>query len=153
MPYGHVFRSGLLGLGLLLFLSAQASLPSKEVWIARGTSQQEIARFTVEVAETPETWTRGLMERPALTPNAGMLFIFPDVTPRAFWMMNTLISLDMLFIDADGRIINMQDNAPPCQPPRRCPTYHSTAPAKYVLEIAGGRAHALGIRAGDQLHF
>jgi len=106
-----------------------------------------------EVAETPETQTRGLMERPALAPNAGMLFIFPDVAPRAFWMMHTLIPLDMLFIDADGRIINIQANAPPCEPPRQCPTYHSTAAAKYVLEIAGGRAQALGIRAGDQLHF
>src|SRR5215813_13070871 len=127
MQYAHVLRSGLLGLGLLLGLtcvlthaSAQDSLPRREVWIARGTSQQEIARFSVEVAETPETWARGLMERPALAPNAGMLFIFPDVAPRTFWMMNTLIPVDMLFIDADGRIINIQDSAPPCEPPRRC---------------------------------
>ena len=153
MQYGRLLRSGLLGLSLLLFLSAQASLPRKEVWITRGTSEQKIARFTAEVAETPETQTRGLMERPVLAPNAGMLFIFPDVAPRAFWMMHTLIPLDMLFIAADGRIINIQDSAPPCQPPRHCPLYHSTAPAKYVLEIAGGSAQAVGIRAGDRLHF
>ena len=152
MQYGRGLRCGLPGLSLLFLLSAQASLPRKEVWITRGTAPQEIARFTVEVAETPDTWAHGLMERPSLAPNAGMLFIFPDVTPRAFWMMNTLIALDMLFIDADGRIINIQDNAPPCEPPRRCPTYDSAAPAKYVLEIAGGRARALGIRAGDQVH-
>ena len=153
MPYGRILRRGFLALGLLLFLTSQASLPRKEVWIARGTSQQEIARFTVEIAETPETQTRGLMERPALAPNAGMLFIFSDVAPRAFWMMNTLIPLDMLFIDAERRIINIQANALPCEPPQRCPTYNSTAPAKYVLEIAGGRAQALGIRAGDYVHF
>src|SRR5262245_58671768 len=153
MPYGHVLRSGTLALGLLLFLSAQASLPRQEVWIARGTSQQDIARFTVEVAETPETQERGLMERPALAPNAGMLFVFPDVARRAFWMMNTLIPLDMLFIDADRRIINIQANVPPCVAPRHCPTYHSTAPAKFVLEIAGGRAQELGIRSGDHVHF
>ena len=93
------------------------------------------------------------MERASLAPNAGMLFIFPDVAPRAFWMMHTLIPLDMLFIAADRRIINIQDNALPCEPPRRCPTYHSTAPAKYVLEIPGGRARALDIRAGDHVHF
>src|SRR5215813_9123831 len=103
MQYRHVLRSGFLGLGLLLFLCAQASLPRKEVWIVRGTSQQEIARFTVEVAETPETQRHGLMERPTLAPDAGMLFLFPDVVPRAFWMMNTLIPLDMLFAAADGR--------------------------------------------------
>src|SRR5262252_9185181 len=129
MQYGRVLRSGFLALGLLLFLTSQASLPRKEVWIARGTSQQEIARFTVEIAETPETQTRGLMERPALASNAGMLFI-----------------------DADHRIINIQANAVPCVPPQRCPTYNSTAPAKYVLEIAGGRAQALGSRAGDYVH-
>lgn len=153
MPYGHLLRRAFLGLLLLLCLSAQASLRRTEVWLTRGPAQQEIARFTVEVAETPETQTRGLMERPTLAPNAGMLFIFPDVAPRGFWMMNTLIPLDMLFIDAERRIINIQDNALPCHPPRRCPTYQSTAPAKYVLEIAGGRAQALGLRAGDQLHF
>ena len=149
MQYRHLLRSGLLCLSVVLLLSAQVALPRKEVWITRGTAQDEIARFTVEVAETPDTWARGLMERPALAPNAGMLFLFQDVTPRSFWMMNTLIALDMLFIDADGRIINIQDNALPCEPPRHCPTYHSAAPAKYVLEIAGGRARALGIRAGD----
>ena len=122
MPYAHVLRRGLLALGLLLCLSAQVSLPRQEVWIARGSAQQEIARFTVEVAETPETQRRGLMERPALAPNAGMLFLFPDVAPRAFWMLNTLIPLDMLFIAADRRIINIQDQALPCVPPRRCPT-------------------------------
>ena len=153
MQHQHRLRHGLLGLSLLLLLSAQTALPRTEVWIARGNSQEEIARFTVEIANTPETWEHGLMERAALAPNAGMLFIFPDVAPRTFWMMHTLIPLDMLFIAADGRIINIQDSAPPCVPPRRCPTYNSTAPAKYVLEIAGGRAQALGIRAGDHVHF
>jgi uncharacterized membrane protein (UPF0127 family) len=153
MKYGHGLRSGLVGLSLLLLLSAQTSLPRQEVWIARGASQQEIARFTVEIADTPETWQRGLMERASLAPNAGMLFLFPDVTPRSFWMMNTLIPLDMLFIDADRRIINIQANALPCAPPRRCPMYGSTAPAKYVLEIPGGRARTLDIRAGDHVHF
>jgi uncharacterized membrane protein (UPF0127 family) len=93
------------------------------------------------------------MERPALAPDAGMLFVFPEEAPRAFWMMHTLIPLDMLFVDGEGRIINIQENATPCQPPRRCPSYHSAAPARYVLEIAGGRARALDIRAGDRLHF
>jgi uncharacterized membrane protein (UPF0127 family) len=82
-----------------------------------------------------------------------MLFIFPEAAPRAFWMMNTLIPLDMLFIDAHHRIINIQENAPPCAAPRRCPAYNSTAPAKYVLEILGGRARALSIKAGDSVHF
>lgn len=153
MRWYYTLCLALLGLSADALLSAQASLPRQEVWITRGTTQQEIARFTVEIAATPDTWARGLMERPTLAPDAGMLFLFPDVAPRAFWMMHTLIALDILFIDAAGRIINIQDNAPPCAPPRHCPTYRSAAPAKYVLEIAGGRAQALDIRAGDQVHF
>src|SRR5438874_12182726 len=132
MQHQHGLRHGLLSLSLLLLLSAQTALPRTEVWIARGNSQEEIARFTVEIANTPETWEHGLMERAALAPNAGMLFIFPDVAPRAFWMMNTLIPLDMLFIDAERRIINIQDNALPCAAPWRCPTYTSRSPAQYV---------------------
>lgn len=153
MKHRHGFRQGLLGVSLLLLVSAQTSLPRTEVWITRGDSEEEIARFTVEIADTPETWEHGLMERTALDPNAGMLFIFPEAAPRAFWMMNTFIPLDMLFIDANHRVINIQENALPCAAPRRCPAYNSTAPAKYVLEIPGGRARALGIKAGDSVHF
>jgi len=153
MKQRHRLRHGLLSLSLLLLLSAPTSLPRTAVWIARGDSQQEIARFTVEIADTPETWEHGLMERTSLAPDAGMLFIFLDVAPRTFWMMNTLIPLDMLFIDANHRVINIQENALPCAAPRRCPTYHSTAPAKYVLEIPGGRARALGMQAGDHVYF
>lgn len=146
-------RRGFCGLLLVLLCSAQTSLPRQEVRITRGTSAQEIARFQVEIADTPATWERGLMERPSLAPDAGMLFVFPEVAPRAFWMMNTLIPLDMLFISAERRIINIQEQAVPCVPPRQCPTYQSTAPAQYVLEIPGGRARALAIVAGDTVHF
>jgi uncharacterized membrane protein (UPF0127 family) len=107
----------------------------------------------VEIADEPEEQRRGLMDRPTLAPEAGMLFIFPESAPRAFWMMNTLIPLDMIFVDAEKRIINIQEKAMPCQAPHPCPSYPSAAPAKYVLEIAGGQARALGIRAGDTLHF
>ncbi len=146
-------RHGLLSLLLLLLCSAQSTLPRKEVWITRATSQEELARFSAEIADTPETWERGLMERTSLAPNAGMLFLFPEVAPRAFWMMHTLIPLDMLFIGADRQIINIVENAVPCLPPRQCPIYHSTAPAQYVLEIPGGRARALALNTGDRVHF
>lgn len=147
------YASSLLGLLCVLLLSAETPLARKEVRILRGASEQPLARFTVEIADTPAAWSRGLMERPSLAPEAGMLFVFPDVAPRGFWMMNTWIPLDMLFIGADRRIINIQANALPCAPPRECRTYPSKAPAQYVLEIAGGRAEALGIQAGDRVEF
>lgn len=147
--YGAVY----FGLSLCCLLGAQTISAPKVVWFSRGTPPQELARFTVEIADEPEEWRRGLMERPVLAPDAGMLFIFPKAAPRAFWMMNTLIRLDILFIGTNGRILNIHENVAPCVPPHRCPTYPSVAAAKYVLEIAGGRAHTLGIRVGDQLHF
>lgn len=142
-----------LALLTLILLTAQTPLARKEVRITRGAAAQPIAIFTVEIADTPETLTRGLMERSSLSPDGGMLFVFPNLAPRSFWMMNTWIPLDMLFIGADRRIINIHANAVPCVPPRACRTYSSQAPAQYVLEIAGGRAQALGIRAGDAVHF
>ena len=152
-PYVYSLVSGLLGLVMCLGASAQTPSPLRTVRITRGSEAQEIARFTVEVADEPEEWQHGLMERPTLAPEAGMLFIFPEVAPRSFWMMNTLIALDILFVDAQGYIINMHENVPPCLPPRRCPTYASAAPAQYVLEIAGGQSRASGMRVGDRLHF
>jgi len=143
----------LLSVSALGVLSAQTPAPQKVVRIVRGTPEQEVARFTAEVADEPEEWRRGLMERPVLAPDAGMLFIFPEPAPRAFWMMNTLIHLDIVFADASGRILNMHADVPPCAAPKRCPTYPSTAPAQYVLEVAGGRAQVLGIRVGDRLQF
>ncbi len=142
-----------LSLALVLGLRAQTPTPPQEIRIMRGTTDEELARFTVEIADEPAEQQRGLMERPTLAPEAGMLFIFPESMPRAFWMMNTWIALDMLFIDGDKRILNIQENAMPCQAPRPCVSYPSAAPARYVLEIAGGRARALGIRAGDRVHF
>lgn len=143
----------LLGLMLGLLLAAQPGPTLMEVRISAAVASNDIATFAVEIADEPGEWQRGLMERPALAPNGGMLFIFPAQAPRVFWMMNTLIHLDIIFADADGRILNIAADVPPCVAPRRCPTYRSIAPARYVLEIPGGRAKALGVRAGGYLHF
>lgn len=141
------------GLMVVLLLTTQSALALMEVRISADGSSKAIARFEVEIADEPGEWQRGLMERPSLAQNRGMLFIFPEQAPRVFWMMNTLIHLDIIFADDDGRILNIAADVPPCVAPRRCPTYRSSAPARYVLEIAGGRAKALGIRHGGYLHF
>jgi uncharacterized membrane protein (UPF0127 family) len=143
----------LLGLMVGLLLAAQPAPALMEVRISAVDSSNVIARFEVEIADEPGEWQRGLMERPFLAHNRGMLFIFPEQAPRVFWMMNTLIHLDIIFADAEGRILNIAANVPPCAAPRRCPTYRSIAPARYVLEIPGGHARTLGVRPGGYLHF
>jgi uncharacterized protein len=105
--------------------------------------------FEVEVAATRDTRTRGLMWRYALAENAGMLFIFSREQPLSFWMRNTLIPLDMLFIDAKGKVVSIIENAEP----RTLQSRPSTGPATYVLELAGGTCAKKGLKAGSQVTF
>lgn len=104
-------------------------------------------RFTVEVAKTEEEQAMGLMNRSALAPDRGMIFPFPAPKVASFWMKNTLIPLDMIFIRADGTIANIEANTVPLslQP------VFAVEPVTAVLEIPGGRAAELGIDAGDKV--
>jgi uncharacterized membrane protein (UPF0127 family) len=101
--------------------------------------------FTVEIADTPEAITQGMMFRESMAPDAGMLFDFGEVRQASMWMKNTLISLDMLFIDADGQVIAIARNAVPGSTRSLGPG----VPVRAVLEIPGGRAKELGIQPGD----
>ncbi|WP_343030729.1 DUF192 domain-containing protein [Devosia marina] len=101
--------------------------------------------FTVEVVDTPETRAQGLMYRQELADDAGMLFDFREERPVSFWMRNTFIPLDMLFIEADGTILNIHANARP----HDTTSIPSDGPVQFVLEIPGGRSEELGIAAGD----
>jgi uncharacterized membrane protein (UPF0127 family) len=100
--------------------------------------------FTVELAATPEARERGLMFRRHVGANAGMLFDFHEVRDIAFWMKNTLVPLDMVFIRANGRIARIAANTTPLS----TENIPAGEPVAAVLEIAGGRADALGIKPG-----
>jgi uncharacterized protein len=101
--------------------------------------------FDVELALTPAQQEQGLMYRPRLAPDAGMLFDFRDLAPRAFWMKNTLIPLDMLFIGGDGKIVDIHERAVPLSED----IIASKVPARAVLELNGGTVDRLGIAVGD----
>jgi uncharacterized membrane protein (UPF0127 family) len=101
--------------------------------------------FRVEMAVSPEHQAVGLMFRERIGPDEGMLFDWGVPRESSMWMRNTLVPLDMLFIAADGRIINIAANTKP----RSTDTILSQGPAKGVLEIAGGTARLLGIKPGD----
>lgn len=105
--------------------------------------------FRLELALTPDEHARGLMYRTRLDTDAGMLFVSSAPHPQTFWMRNTLISLDMIFIGADRRIVGIVENAEP-----QTDTPRSVgAPSQYVLEIGGGLSSRLGIRAGQRVDF
>ena len=109
-------------------------------------------RYTVEIADDDAERARGLMFRKHLPARAGMLFIHEDEAPRAYWMMNTAIPLDILYFDDRRRLVAQSRDTPPCPPATRCPAYPSRAPARYVLELNAGEAARLGLAAGDTLH-
>ncbi len=124
---------------------AQRALPSAELVVekADGTS----VGYTVELALDDAARRRGLMERRALAPDAGMLFDFGAERPLAMWMRNTYIALDMLFADADGAIVDLIERTTPLSDALLMPR----APARYVLELPAGQAAAHGFAVGDRL--
>lgn len=103
--------------------------------------------FSVELALTPEEQRQGLMYRRELAEDAGMLFFYPACARAAFWMKNTYIPLDMIFIRANGVIGHIAENTTPLSEA----TISSNGPVKGVLEVIGGTAKRLGIAAGDRV--
>jgi YVTN family beta-propeller protein len=113
-------------------------------------SSSVIARVFVEVPDDSEESMRGLMFRIHLPWNAGMLFPYSNEEPRTFWMKNTLIPLDMIFVDSSSKIVEIKENVPPCEQ-EECPTYPSVEPAQYVLEVNAGFVQDKGVKVGDRL--
>jgi uncharacterized membrane protein (UPF0127 family) len=104
-------------------------------------------RFSVEIADTRQQQTLGLMYRDEMPADHGMLFIFPNEAPRAFWMKNTRIALDIMYFDKDLNMVSASLDTQPCRV-QSCPSYPSIAPAMYVLELNAGTASLLGIGPG-----
>ena len=104
-------------------------------------------RFTVEVARTRQEQATGLMNRQSLAPDRGMIFLYAPPEQATFWMKNTLIPLDLLFIRPDGTIARIEANAVPLS----LDPLASIEPVAAVLEIPGGRAAELGIVPGDKV--
>jgi uncharacterized membrane protein (UPF0127 family) len=106
----------------------------------------------VEIAADDELRAQGLMYRDQLRPGTGMLFFFPQEGEYPFWMKNTRIPLDMIWIDSNRRIAAMHHDVPPCQI-EDCPSYPPKANSRYVLEVSAGVAKQHGLKVGDILRF
>lgn len=137
----------LLPLLLVLFAALPASARLERSSVLVQTAAGGNHRFEVELALTPQDQARGLMFRDSLDPAAGMLFLYDRPQQASFWMRNTLIPLDIIFIAADGRIVNIAAEAKPLDET----PLPSDGPILGVLEIGGGLAAKLGIRPGDRV--
>ena len=139
-------RRSLLAALVLLAATAlplHAETPSSGVLEVR--SGETVHRFDIEIADEPQERARGLMFRESMADDAGMLFIYPRERVASFWMKNTYISLDMLFIANDGRILQIA----PRTVPLSLESVRSDSKVRAVLEINGGLSERLGIEPGD----
>ena len=123
---------------------ADMTLPSEELVVQ---SKRGAHKFTVEVASTDDQRARGLMFRERMALNAGMLFVFEAAGERYFWMKNTPLSLDILFIGEDGRVKRIAEGTTPFSEQ----IIPSEAPALSVLELLAGTSRRLGIAPGDRV--
>jgi len=141
-----MMRVAALLVGLLpLAWTASCTGSHEPVVTLRGT-QGEVA-VRVEIARTSEELSRGLMYRNELDADAGMLFVFGDSAPRTFWMKNTPLPLDILFLDDTGTVLNVAASTTPySEAPLR-----SAGPARYVLEVNAGFATKHGIGPGARV--
>jgi uncharacterized protein len=142
-----VIGAAALGCGL----SAGAPLASEEPAFPATPLTMETSRgrfeFMVEMAETPSTWRQGLQRRRQLAANAGMLFNFHQPRAISMWMKDTLIALDMIFIDERGAVVNIAENTVPLS----SATISSHGPVLAVLEVNAGTAARLGVHPGDRV--
>ena len=134
-------------------LSCKKDTATKEIAFAKEAEVNIYTRdgqeytFAVEIAQTEYERVRGLMYRYRLEQNQGMFFIFDSMAPQSFWMKNTYISLDMLFIDEEMNIVYIHENAFPLSEE----AIHCEVPVRYVLEILGGISKKFNIVIGDKV--
>ena len=134
----------------IFLLSVSFSAQANETFIKdqvriHAESGEELL-FDVEVALSKDQQEQGLMFRTSLPEQTGMLFVFKNVRKRSFWMKNTYIPLDIVFLDENGEIVGIHLNAKP----ESEESIESPAPAQYVIELDAGQASALALRVGDQ---
>ncbi|MGE5358716.1 MAG: DUF192 domain-containing protein [Bacteroidales bacterium] len=134
----------LLILGVSVGLSSQTRMPRGRVTFPDGTV------VAVEIADTEPVRAKGLMFRTGLAANEGMIFVFPQSGFYPFWMKNTLIPLDMIWLDARGRIVSIAASVPPCKADP-CPSYSPDGNASYVLEVVSGFGRQHNVKKGDVL--
>jgi uncharacterized protein len=154
--YRHkkIFNSILIGFLLFTLIGCQTNPQPQEVnHNVKKTIPLTInnQHFLVETAITKEEQITGLMHRTELADHKGMLFIYPEPKLQTFWMKNTKIPLDIIFIDSEKKIVNIE-TATPCKT-NNCPTYKSLKAAKYVLEINADLATELNFNPLDQVYF
>lgn len=120
-----------------------------ELWITSSETADTIKMLDIEIADNATETQYGMMYRKSMDPNTGMLFIMPIEQQQSFWMKNTYVSLDIIYINSKFEIVSVQKNAEP----HNLKSLPSEGPALYVLEVVGGFADQHGLKKGDKVSF
>jgi uncharacterized membrane protein (UPF0127 family) len=131
---------------ILLYLALAAAAPRWAVAVLPSG-----AEFTLEIASDPAARARGYMGREAVGSHEGMLFVFEEAGRHAFWMKDCRVRLDIVWLDATLRVVDVARDRPPCPGGGECPEVVPLEAAKYVLEFAGGTARREGLKTGDRV--
>jgi uncharacterized membrane protein (UPF0127 family) len=145
-----VMRASLPGL-VLAFTGLVVICCAAEPTNAKVAVFPSSAEFVLEIAADDATRARGYMFRESVGPNEGMLFLFGESDHHAIWMKNCKVSLDIIWLDTDFRVVEIAHEQRPCPKQGPCPSYIPMRSASYVLEVAGGVAKREGLEAGDRL--
>ncbi len=138
-PLALLVLAALAGGGCRQSATAKPALPTVTMQLGSKT-------FTLEVANTVPTRERGLMQRDSMPADHGMIFVFPEEEVLSFWMKNTRIPLDIIFVAKDGRVVSIHS-----MKPYDLRSTRSAGPAKYAIELNKGAAEGAGVKAGDVL--
>jgi len=153
------FIIGLLALALISFIlmsiprspayNGPAFTDEGDLAIYRNGTSEPIVQLDIELADDEASRVKGLMYRQTMAEDQGMLFIMENIEPQSFWMLNTYISLDIIYVGDDKRIVSIQRNTTP----KSTDPVPSGVPAKYVLEVVAGYADRHGLQVGDRLEW
>jgi uncharacterized membrane protein (UPF0127 family) len=152
MHHARCFGTRLMTAAALLAACAGASPASQWAEPRGAVILPDATVVRVEIADTEAKRQRGLMFRERLGPDEGMIFLFDEPGFYPFWMKNTLIPLDMIWLDGQGRVVSIAGSVPPCKADP-CPTFPPDpgTSALYVLEVQAGFARRHGVKVGDVL--
>jgi hypothetical protein len=154
------FRSLLLIVGIACFVAgcqdepepvAMRTIPFEPEGVLEFVAPdgRVIRQIAIEIADTDSARARGMMDRRSLTTRQGMLFTFPDAAPRSFWMANTPVPLDIIFVDADSQVVNIAERTTPLSRER----VESTGPAQYVVEVRAGFSDRFGLTDSTRIRW
>lgn len=148
--YSQVILVGVLLVGLAFGVYWYAGYREKAslLPVTFGSGTQQTSRVYLEIANTPSEREKGLMFRKSMEEDRGMLFIFPVERQQSFWMKNTYIPLDMIFVSSQFEVVGIVENATPFSEEQRS----VPGVSQFVIELNGGRAKELGIEAGDEVN-